>query len=338
MTRTAYTAFYPSRPFWAGSKPDLRTPAWNAAFHAQMAEEVLSTENERFALKIARDGRVSMRVVELEVDRPADGIEPIQNMMQRWGAYLDYLNAFYLLLDSATIEVDKMSYFNLHEITHRDAFRVTYEDGKFSGESIAMESLASVFQMGRHPSSYSADLPIDFDTRLQFRQVVSVESLTYALGAFTKTFGIPGSQRPLSGFAKSLAEYKVGNYETSIVLSWFIIEATLNTLWKDYLTSQNSDMGDGRIRINRERRDYLTGRDYTASVLSNLLELNGTIENALFLNIDAARGYRNKIVHAKDFRPSATESQLVLRTAQEMIKRVWSISFEPNMGYSVSGM
>jgi hypothetical protein len=42
---------------------------------------------------------------------------------------------------------------------------------------------------------------------------------------------MPGSEKVLASFAKSLAEYKIGNLETAIVLCWFIIESELASLW-----------------------------------------------------------------------------------------------------------
>ena len=80
-----------------------------------------------------------LRIEALEQGQgPNDHIQ-IGETVKRWGEYLDYLNTFYLFLDSSTIEIAKLSYFNLHEITNRDAFRVRYEGGKCVGENIAIE-------------------------------------------------------------------------------------------------------------------------------------------------------------------------------------------------------
>ena len=46
--------------------------------------------------------------------------------------------------DGATIEVDDIHYFNLHEITNKDAFQVTYANDKAHGKNMALESIASV--------------------------------------------------------------------------------------------------------------------------------------------------------------------------------------------------
>ena len=336
--KTGFTAFYPSRPFWAASKVDFNVPRIGCWFYDQMVEEVYSLVGDNFALKVCRDGRVLVRVQNLEPDELLSKHAPIEDTMRRWGEYLDFLNAFYLLLDSATLEIDHFSYFNLHEITNRDAFRVTYEDGKNTGENIAIESIASVFQMGRHSGSYRTDLPIEFDSGIMMRQVISLSAISHAGESFRQVISAAGAEKPLAAFAKSLAEYKVGNYETSIVLAWFITEAAISSLWRSHLDGLNRNLMDGRKRMNRERMDFLVGRDFTTSIVSNMLELTGVFAHEVFEEIDEVRGYRNKIVHARKFTPGPREAQLAMKTAQAMIERLWSIRFTLNLGYSISGL
>jgi hypothetical protein len=305
-----------------------------------MVEEVLSQETPTHTIKVCRDGRVMLRVEALEQAHSCEEFMmiPIEEVVKTWGEYLDFLNAFYLLLDSATLELSKFSYFNLHEITIRDAFRVRYEDGKCTGENIAMESIASVFQVGRYSSSYRAGLAIEYDSQITSRSLIPLNVIQYAVAEFSKVIATPGLEKALSSFAKSLSEYKIGNYETSIVLSWFITEAALSQLWKKHIDSLNTEFLNGKKRINRDRKDFLTGRDFTISLISNLLELWGALPHAQFQDIDEVRGFRNKIVHSHSFAPSANEAQLALNTAKAMIDRIWGLRFTPNLGYSVAGL
>lgn len=338
MPISQFTAFYPSRPFWAGSKVNFADQSYESWFHDQMVEEVFSQETDAYKIKVCRDGRIMLRVEALEQGKSPEDHPLIEETVRRWGAYLDYLNAFYLLLDSSTIELAHFSYFNLHEITNRDAFRVRYEGGKSLGENIAIESIASVFQMGRHLSSYPSRVPIDYDAQIMMRQVISIDVIRHASSMFAKVVASPGLEKTLASFAKSLSEYKVGNYETSVVLSWFITEAAISQLWRMHIDGLNCDLTDGRKRINRDRRDFLTGRDFSISLVSNLLELWGVLTNPQFQDIDAVRGFRNKIVHGYNFVPSPSEAQLAMKTAQSMIDRLWGLRFIPSMSYSVTGL
>lgn len=332
MQTLKFTAFYPSRPFWAGSKVDFGPPpkvdGW---FHSQMTEDVYTTSTDKFCLRVCRDGRISLRISDLEPSNDPEQLATIEATVRRMGEYLDFLNAFYLLLDSAALKVDQTRYFDLHEITHRDVFRVTYENGRLAGENIASESIASIFQMARYPSSYRSDIPIEEDSRIRMRQVVSIDAIKMAATQLTQVVSSPGTERPLASFAKALAEYKISNYSTSIVLAWFITEASLSSLWRTHLESLNRDGDGGSRRINSDRWDVLTGRDFTTSIVSNFLELSEVLSTSEFREVDLVRGYRNKIVHSKAFSPGATEAQLALKTAQQMIQRIWGIGFEANL-------
>jgi hypothetical protein len=236
------------------------------------------------------------------------------------------------------LEIDRFAYFNLHEITNRDAFRVTYENGKATGENIAAESIASVFQMGRYSGSYHPDLPIERDSKIMMRQVVSLNAIAHTAGLFERVVACPGMEKPLASFAKSLAEYKVGNYETSVVLAWFITEASISNLWESHIDTLNKDLAAGVRRINRARKDFLTGRDFPTSIVLNMLELFGIIDHDLFTDMDSVRGYRNKIVHARKFSPGAAEAQLAMKTALSMIDRLWNLRITPSFSYSVTGI
>jgi hypothetical protein len=333
-----FTAFYPSRPFWACSKPDFSSREREGWFHDQMAEEVFSCETASYTIKICRDGRIMLRIEALEGDQEQDKPGGIEGIVRRWGEYLDFLNAFYLLLDSAMLEVASFAYFNLHEITNRDAFRVRYEDGKSVGENIAIESIASVFQTGRYLSSYPHGVPIEYDSKIIVRQVAPIDVIQHASTMFASVISSPGSEKDLASFAKGLGEYKVGNYETSLILAWFITEGSIAYLWERHLDSLNREYENGQKKINRERHDLLVGRDFTISMVSNLLELWDVLPNSLFKDIDAVRGFRNRIVHKLKYLPNATDTQLALKTAQVMIERIWNISFIPNLSYSVNGI
>lgn len=335
MTTGQFTAFYPSRPFWACSEPDFSSREREGWHRDQMAKEVFSCETGSYKIKICRDGRIMLRIEALEGDQEQNKPGRIEDIVRRWGEYLDFLNTFYLLLDSAMLEIANFSYFNLHEITNRDAFRVRYEDGKSVSENIATESVAYVFQMV-YLSSHQHGVPIEFAPNILMRQVVPVEVLQHVSTMFASVISSPGSEKDLASFAKALGEYKVGNYETSLVLAWFIVEGSIARLWERHLDGLNREYENGQKKINGKRHDFLVGRDFTISIVSNLLELWDALPNSLFKDIDAIRGFRNRIVHKSEYVPNATDTQLALKTAQVMIQRMWGISFIPNLSYSVT--
>jgi hypothetical protein len=287
-------------------------------------------EMNTFSLRVCRDGRIMLRVASLEREEDPNAIQNPEEATGRWGEYLDYLNAFYLLLDSATVERQRFHYFNLHEITTRDAFRVTFENGNELSASSPIESVGASFQFGRYLSTYLTGVPVQHTPQIAHRVVIPLEDITHAVHQFAQAFPTTALVNALAAFAKALGEYKAGNYETSIVLAWFVTETAIVHFWNVHLDSMNAELEGGRKRINAERRKFLTGRDFTISIVSNLLELWGVFPHTLFSEIDDVRGFRNAVVHRKDFSPTGQNALLAIRLARAMIERRWGFNFTPN--------
>lgn len=334
-----YIGFYPSRPIWVGSEIDFSQPMTPETFTSQMSEFVYQEDTDELSIRVCRDGQILFRIYSLEKNQ--NEIEPSQygaSTMQTWGAYLNYLNSFYLLLDAATIQEQRRIIFDLQEITTKDVIQVKYENGKLAGGPIAQQSLSSIYQMARYVHTYNRDIPIESDDRIFFRQLVSLKSVTHASKSFINVFSKPGSEKHLSSYAKSLAEYKIGNNETAVVLSWFIIESIINSIWSTHLESLNKGFDNGKRRINSERRKDLKGANYTANIKTNMLELFGLLDFELFEAIDRVRVYRNKVAHTSDYSPSESETQEALSSAREMIIKKWEIDFAKNLSFSFSGI
>ena len=333
-----FTAFYTSRPFWAGDAIDFDTVNENSQFTEQMSAMVFSYDTNDFRLRICKDGMVMLHVFELEAEFETGDDEKsrqIGDLVSWWGRYLDYLNCLYLLLDSATIEVDRTAYFALSEITNKDGFRVRFEDGKWGGEGIATESIASYYQMGRLASSYRNDLR--WDSRILHRRPLKKEVFDTLFATFSVVTRNLSLLKDLAAVAKSIAEYKVGNYATSLVLSWFVCESQLSARWRAFLEASNRELPDGSKRVSSDRHQTLTGRDYPISVVSNLLELSDEIPNETFKHIDAVRGYRNKVVHqAPDFSCGLTHCKEAIELALHLTLKDSGIQVNPNLGFSIS--
>ena len=333
-----FTAFYASRPFWAGDAIDLDGTNAQSRFTELMSATVFSYDTNNFRLRICKDGMIMLHVPELEAEIEAeDGTapRPIEETVAWWGRYLDYLNCLYLLLDSATIEVSRLAYFELSEITNKDAFRVHFENGQWKGGGIASESIASYYQMGRFASTYSNEPRVD--TRILMRRPLGKEVFDSLFAAFSGATRDGSVLRSLAGIAKSIAQYKVGNYATSLMLSWFVCESELSTDWNAFLKASNREFPDGSRRVSADRRKNLTGRDYPISVVSNLLELADEMPFETFKRIDSVRVYRNKVVHQEpNFTCGPKHCQEGIELAFELVLMGSTIRVIPNLGFSIS--
>lgn len=328
-----YTSVYPARAFWAGSAIDLPAAIQANTFTEQMREVVYEKKNSDITLKICRDGEILLRINKLETIESDEHGRSMDEISASWSTYLNHLNCFYLLLDSSTLESDNLALFNLHEITTRDASRITLNNGKFISSSIAVESVAGSFQMGRYLHNYSSIETIEYDSKFSHRRVVRLETLDLAGEKYFAAISKPGAEKHLSSYAKSLAEYKVGNYETAIILSWFIIESITNYLWTTHIDSLNSEIDGGEKRISSDRKNML--QRYNADITSNILELFGVLELRDYKDMEKTRAKRNKIAHGGHYSPTSQDAVVALKLANKMIQKRWEIDFTPNLGYSI---
>jgi hypothetical protein len=104
----------------------------------------------------------------------------------------------------------------------------------------------------------------------------------------------------------------------------------ISIAWKAMLDRTNGN-GDTRERMSRERRKKLTGRDYTASVMVEMLEVNGQIDHELYKLLETARKARNSWAH--DMK-SPTDSALraCSRAVEQLFKQVLDITISLQYG------
>jgi len=287
-----FTGFFTPRPFWAITAIDFQDPTSMSLqrFHPLMSEIVYRYSSNTFAFQVCRDGMLLLQVHEIENKIRED----IRELVEWWGEYLDYLNCLYLLLDSEFINVKQYQYFNFSELRRNDVFRVTFENNQEIGAVVAAESITGIYQT-IHNSRFIDGLSYGYDPRSSHRDVVTkeiFEKLTEKLETLVSNKRLVSL---LSGISKAVSEFKNGNYPTSLILAWFVIESVLIKKWDVLLDSRDVIYPDNSKRINGDRRKFLMRSDI--SVISNLLELNDRLDISLFKKIDTVRDYRNKIIH-----------------------------------------
>ncbi len=101
----------------------------------------------------------------------------------------------------------------------------------------------------------------------------------------------------------------------AVVVAWTVCEQLLSAAWSSLLEDTKS-LG----RMTGKRRDKLQGRDYTASVMTEMLELNDRIDIDLYGRIEVARKARNDWVH-KTREPNNSEVSESIRTALDLLHK-----------------
>lgn len=116
--------------------------------------------------------------------------------------------------------------------------------------------------------------------------------------------------------ASRAAELRLGE---SIAIGWTACEQLISLEWKKMISENGSGNGVSS-RISRDRRKKLEGRDYTASVMVEMLELFGCLSDDLYKNLETARKARNNWAH--DMRvPSGSDVLSCIQSIQALLSK-----------------
>lgn len=115
-------------------------------------------------------------------------------------------------------------------------------------------------------------------------------------------------------------QYVQHQFASAQLLAWTLTEQALHVMWRDFQLSVSS--GENAVtEINKERRKTLEGRDYTVSVITQILSLSGRISDERLTSLDTARKARNKFVH--DLKPiDGEQAEQALTTAADILSEL----------------
>jgi len=83
----------------------------------------------------------------------------------------------------------------------------------------------------------------------------------------------------------------------SIVIAWAACEQLVSQAWKALIDTASSAGSKHMTRFPQSRRKKLGGRDFPASVLVEILEVQGIIDQELYDHLERARKARNRWAH-----------------------------------------
>lgn len=121
---------------------------------------------------------------------------------------------------------------------------------------------------------------------------------------------------------------KEKRYGEAITIGWTVCEQIISIMWRQMLDEIKA--GDPQ-RITKNRQEKLTGRDYSASVMVEMLEMQGLISNDLFRMLEIARKARNKWAHVMR-EPHGSEVWTCLRAIELLMETVLKIPLRMDGG------
>ena len=119
-------------------------------------------------------------------------------------------------------------------------------------------------------------------------------------------------------------------YGESVVAGWTACEQLISIAWTKHLESLPSTRPD-TVRVNRDRMKKLKGRDYSASVMVEALEIAGVISGATYDHLEFARKARNAWAHAVKT-PSETDLYHCRRGLENLMSQVLGVDWHVHGG------
>jgi hypothetical protein len=200
---------------------------------------------------------------------------------------------------------------------------ISYESLETNASHGWIDTRLSPLLMAGSIASYNQLSPTVFDWRLSNRTVIALETVEESLRILEQVISHPNLPMLAIGdlYLRSTAFYESHDYNLALVAAWAVIETLLQRLWSSYLDANRTRVIDGADTpfINSERRTrLLSGRDYTASVVSETLSLVGSLPQSSYLELDKVRRDRNRFLHELTAisRPAADRA---LSVAEQML-------------------
>lgn len=327
-------AFYTYPHFWAGEAPDFKNLYLDdvremSSIGKSLFQTAFEYKHESFILQIHKDGLIGLQIKELE-ESSIRFSENFVEYVKWWGKYLDYLNCLYFVIDSTYFEKKRIAFFELSEITNNDVFRIEINEHWPPRYRVNYRTILPQYAH-MHPDRVGYIDPFFFQ-----RLAIDKEIFDDINDKFSSIVVDKNLISLLSTTARSISQFKIGNFSTSIVLSWFAIESMLNKKWQSWIDRENVEFEDGNMRISNKRKSRLNGRDYSVSVISNILELNGNIPFSVFKQIDEIRRFRNNIVHQDPkYECKIEDCYLAIKLALTLILEDRQLKLEPNLSYKL---
>lgn len=327
--KNRFIGFYTAPGFWAERQPDIETRNWSKNYTgrdglhqrlpqamAEVVYEYASTQ-PHYLLRICRDGFV------MYTDDDIASRNPRVDYFEKWREALKYLNCLYLIIDSLYFSKNNHSYFQLREITRNDALVPSTDDhGNFLGFAGPIVSYALESSRARDINTYNEHASFLSDERIEHRCIIDKDFLDSVAKVFESAVQLKSIDN-LNVISKALHEFKHGNYEPSLVLSWALIESWLGQNYEGLGIKLNT--------LERIRAWFCTGSRFPgASFMITQLERNKLIEKSEKKELDKVNKARNDYIHGL-LSVTPERAGLALTICQKVIERKYSLGLTFNL-------
>ena len=269
------------------------------SFWEKLDQVVFEKQFANFILQVCRDGLIKIHAPNIEVEHPIDSTKVFTmsvKWQEKWGKYLNLLNAFHVILYSSTLHFkwggeNSVDILDFCEITRNDVFQLNDRESN-PGPSSVYHAGVSRREIYRNPSASSHPLLIS-------NSFLHEDILACAAEQFEEVSDNEELIQLLSELAKSLSEFKQFNNASSLVMAWFGIEKIINRMWGSL---KGSPLYEKRktdiLNSNKNQKGELKDLEwYTVFNKINGLHAVGLLEKYDFDCLGKCRKERNDIAH-----------------------------------------
>lgn len=162
------------------------------------------------------------------------------------------------------------------------------------------------------------------------RRLIEIEVVDYSVDLLDKILTDPDGQlMPLVESAYIAAcRARDKRFGEAITLGWSVCEQLISILWRKLLDDRRENNSDG---MNKDRIKKLTGRDFTASIIVETLEMMGQIDHELFRRLNIARQARNSWAHSLDT-PKESQVRVCMEAVERLLLKVKGFSLPLDSG------
>ncbi len=327
------TAYYLWPPVWVGGEPTATGMNMNL-------NELTTIVYERqiqssMSMKVHRDGMFIFDLSSWErgifpLDMALQSQETIQDAVQAMmQSRVELLNAHLACLYTAIGRIDGYA---LGTMTLSPWNIIDFEtfDGQMKPVSPRSDDLLQRLYMLKteNDPNYLSGSPILSGLRIGMRPVISIAAVEEAFRLFLVKLQSPNARVLLfvDLYMRACKAYEDYNDSVCLVTAWTLIESLLQQKWNQYIESNRRQIADGTntVVINADRRGTLLGRDFTASIVAEILSLAALLPFELYKDITTVRQARNRWMHSlksvarKDARLSISVAERMMTLVEDL--------------------
>ena len=161
------------------------------------------------------------------------------------------------------------------------------------------------------------------------RHVLEIEVIAHSLDLLDQILLAEGTDliQMIEAAYMAACRCAEGRFGEAVTLAWGVCEQLLSTAWETLL-NDTRDAG----RMPARRRKKLKDRDYTASVITEMLELGMRIDHDLYRHLEEARKSRNQWTHDM-CEPSIGQVRDAIRAVEGLFRQTKGI----HLSFQLSG-